>query len=99
MSLVADIKITQPISSSYLHSNAELGYCNYEITTTQTRGMFQWNETSVNTTTSTTCFYGPDSVVLARQCVSRLTWEPPSLDQCRTVVSEQFNDIQQVRTC
>ena len=31
-----------------------------------------------------------------RQCVSRNIWAAPSIDQCRTVASEQFSNIQQV---
>ena len=58
--------------------------------------MFQWSETEVNNTASTSCFYGPTNEVITRQCVSRLTWAAPTVDQCRTVISEQFSDIQQV---
>ena len=76
---------------------SDIGFCNENITTTQTSGTFQWNETEVNNTASSRCFYGPTDEMATRQCVSRLTWAPPSLDQCRTVISEQFNDIQQVR--
>ena len=61
--------------------------------------MFQWNETKVNNTASTSCFYGPTTEVITRQCVSRLTWAVPTVDQCRTVISEQFSNIQQVRVC
>ena len=31
-----------------------------------------------------------------RQCVSRNIWAAPSIDQCSTVASEQFSNIQQV---
>ena len=74
-----------------------LGYCSYETTEEGTRGTFHWNETEVNTTASTSCFYGPNEVMATRQCVSRLTsWAAPSIDQCRTIVSTQFSNIQQV---
>ena len=73
-----------------------LGFCSYEITDGGTRGMFQWNETEVNTTASISCRYGPAEAMATRQCVSGLTWAAPSIDQCRTVVSEQFSNIQQV---
>ena len=52
--------------------------------------MFHWNETEVNTTASTSCFYGPTAEMAKRQCVSRLNWAAPSVGQCRTVVSEQL---------
>ena len=73
-----------------------LGFCSSETTDGGTRGMFQWNETEVNTTASTSCRYGPAEAMATRQCVSRLTWAAPSIDQCRTVVNEQFSNIQQV---
>ena len=73
-----------------------LGYCSRESTDGGARGVFQWNETEVNSTTSTTCRYGPDGVMATRQCVSRIIWAAPSIDQCRTVASEQFSNIQQV---
>ena len=76
--------------------SAALGFCSYETTDGSTRGMFQWNETKVNTTASISCRYGPAEAMATRQCVSRLTWGAPSIDQCRTVVSEQFSNIQQV---
>ena len=74
----------------------ELGYCNYGTTDEGTRGLFSWNETEVNTTASTSCFYGPTEEMPTRQCVSRLNWVAASVSQCRTVVSTQFNSIQQV---
>ena len=38
--------------------------------------------------------YGPDGVMATRQCVSGNIWAAPSIDQCRTVASEQFSNIQ-----
>ena len=73
-----------------------LGYCSHESTDGGARGVFQWNETEVNSTASTICRYGPDGVMATRQCVSRIIWAAPSIDQCSTVASEQFSNIQQV---
>ena len=73
-----------------------LGYCNYETTDEGTRGLFSWNETEVKTTASTSCLYGPTEEMPTRQCVFRLNWAAPSVSQCRTVVSTQFSNIQQV---
>ena len=75
---------------------AGFGYCNDETTDEGTRGFFNWNEAEVNTTARTSCFYGPTEEIPTRQCVSRLNWAAPSVSQCRTVVSEQFNSTQQV---
>ena len=72
------------------------GYCNYETTDEGTRGLFNWNETEVNTTASTSCHYGPTEEMPTRRCVSRLNWAAPSVSQCRTVVSTQFSNIQKV---
>ena len=73
-----------------------LEYCCRESTDGGVRGVFQWNETEVNSTASTICHYGSDRVMATRRCVSRYTWAAPSIDQCRTVASEQFSNIQQV---
>ena len=73
-----------------------LGYCNYETTDEGTRGLFNWNETEVNTTASTSCRYGPTEEMPTRRCVSSLNWVAPSVSQCRTVVSTQFSNIQKV---
>ena len=71
-------------------------FCNNETTDEGTRGTFQWNKTEVNTTAITDCFYGPAEVVATRLCVSSNTWATPSVDQCKTVVSEQFSGFQRV---
>ena len=71
-----------------------LGHCSHESTDGGARGVFQWNETEVNSTASTICRYGPDGVMATRQCVSGNIWAAPSIDQCRTVASEQFSNIQ-----
>ena len=84
------------LNDSLCFTCAGLGYCSYETTEEGTRGTFHWNETEVNTTASTSCFYGPTEEMATRQCVSRLNWAAPSVGQCRTVVSTQFSNIQQV---
>ena len=78
-----------------LNCFAGFGYCNYQ-TTNGTRGLFNWNETEVNTTASTSCFYGPTEVMPTRRCVSRLKWAATTVSKCRTVVSELFNKTKQV---
>ena len=57
------------------------------------RGTFQWNKTEI---TITDCFYGPAGVVATRRCVSSNTWATPSVDQCKTIYSEQFRDFELV---
>ena len=73
-----------------------IDYCNYETTDEGMRGKFQWNKTEVNATAVTDCFYGPDGVVATRQCVFSNTWATPVVDQCETIVSEQFDRFKQV---
>ena len=58
--------------------------------------MFQWNETAVNRTASTSCLYGPAEEMATRQCVARNMWASPSVTLCRTVVSEKFQDLNKV---
>ena len=79
-----------------LDCNAELGFCSYETTNETIRGVFQWNETAVNTNTSTSCIYRTPGVMGTRQCASRDMWADPYVDLCRTVVSEWFNMLEQV---
>ena len=99
---VQGTEISSGIAYAVRHFNmfyvlSALGYCSYEITEEGTRGLFHWNETEVDTSFSTRCFYGPTAEMATRQCVSRLTsWAAPSIDQCGTVVSTQFSNIQQV---
>ena len=78
---------------------SELGFCDYEVTSEGSRGMFRWNETEVKTTASTVCFYGPAEQTATRLCVLRDSWAVPSVDQCGTIVSKQFTMIQQVILC
>ena len=73
------------------------GFCNSERTDEGVRGIFQWNETEVNSNTSTGCFYGPPDVVVTRFCVSRNNLTAPSLENCRTIASTRFSTLQNVR--
>lgn len=74
----------------------ELGFCNYESTVEGSRGMFHWNESIVNATAHTNCFYGPAEVMATRHCISRDIWGVVFVDLCRTVISEQLSAFQQV---
>ena len=59
--------------------------------------MFRWNETEVNSNVSTTCFYGPPEVRVTRFCVSRNNLTAPSIENCRTVISDRYININNVR--
>ena len=73
------------------------GFCNSERTDEGVRGIFQWNETGVNTNTSTGCFYGPPDVIVTRFCVSRNNFAAPSLKICRTIAGTRFDTFKNVR--
>ena len=73
------------------------GFCSFETTQDEARGVFHWNETEVDMSASTTCTYGPPGVRVTRLCASRGVLEAPSLQKCRTVVSNRFKNISQVR--
>ena len=90
------IVLSQLYSKSVSHQFSD--FCNHETTDEGMRGTFQWNKTEVNTTAVTSCFYGPAGVVATRLCVASNTWATPSVDQCKTVVSEQFSGFQQVNS-
>ena len=75
---------------------SDIGFCNSE-TTDGVRGIFQWIETEVNSTTNTVCVYGPPDVIVTRFCASRNNLAAPSVENCRTIASTQFNTLQNVR--
>ena len=72
-------------------------FCNSERTDEGVRGIFQWNETEVNSNTSTRCFYGPPDVIVTRFCVSSNNLTAPSLENCRTIASTHFTALKNVR--
>ena len=76
---------------------SEKGFCNTETTDEGVRGIFHWNKTEVNSTTSTVCFYGPPDVIVTRFCVSRNNLTAPSVEICRTIASTRFDTLQNVR--
>ena len=75
----------------------DAGFCKSERTDAGVRGIFQWNETEVNSNTSTRCFYGPPDVIVTRFCVSRNNFPAPSFENCRTIASTRFDTFQNVR--
>ena len=94
------VKIMHVISSA-----SELVFFNDNTTVGGCRGMFQWKETVVNTTTSTSCMHGPPGVMATRHCVSRDMWEPPSASSVHCTrcnaqnlqpTNQQFCALQQV---
>ena len=68
-------------------------FCNSERTDEEVRGIFQWNETEVNSTTSTGCFYEQPDVIVTRFCVSNNNLTAPSLENCRTIASTHFTTL------
>ena len=76
---------------------SDIGFCNSETTDEGVRGIFYWNETEVNSTTSTVCFYGPPDVIVTRFCVSKNNLTAPSVESCRTIASTRFDTFQNVR--
>ena len=77
--------------------HAEKGFCNSESLNGGTRGVFRWNEAEVNSNVSTTCFYGPPEVRVTRFCVSRNNLTAPSIEDCRTVISDRYISLNNVR--
>ena len=59
--------------------------------------MFSWNETKVNSTVRTSCFYGPPEVDVVRFCNSNNSLTVPDLEMCRTIISSRFADLENVR--
>ena len=72
------------------------GFCNAETLDGGPRGVFRWNETVVGTTVTTSCFYGPPEVRVARVCVSRQNLTAPSIESCRTFISAQYSTLNNV---
>ena len=89
-------RVFEMLHRHFLYISA-VGFCNSERTDEGVKGIFQWNETEVNSTTSTGCFYGPPDVIVTRFCVSRNNLSAPSLENCRTIASTRFAALKNVR--
>ena len=76
---------------------SEGGFCNSVSLNGGTRGTFRWPETEVNNFTSTSCVFGPPSVMVTRFCASRNNLTEPSIERCRTVITTRYTDIENVR--
>ena len=72
------------------------GFCNAETLDGGRRGVFRWNETVVGNTVTTSCFYGPPEVIVARTCVSRQNLTAPSIENCRTFISNEYITLDNV---
>ena len=79
---------------------AEFGFCNHEITQTNT-GNYTWEETEGNNVVLQGCALGPaqgiavEDAVARRKCNMFGEWENPDTDNCITIVSRQFMDLQE----
>ena len=79
---------------------AEFGFCNHEITQTNT-GNYTWEETESNNVVLQGCALGPaqgiavEDAVARRKCNMFGEWENPDTDNCITIVSRQFMDLQE----
>ena len=79
---------------------AEFGFCNHEITQTNT-GNYTWEETESNNVVLQGCALSPaqgiavEDAVARRKCNMFGEWENPDTDNCITIVSCQFMDLQE----
>ena len=85
-----------------IHSfpHVDFGYCDYEITQTNT-GSYTWNETEGSNKVLQGCALGPamgiaeEDALAERECSVFGEWEHPDIDNCITIVSRQFLDLQE----
>ena len=69
------------------------GFCNKDTTKDGNRGIFEWQESSVNFTDVRSCPFGPTGAVGTRMCASHLIWDDPVLNMCRTLISWRFIEL------
>ena len=73
-------------------------FCDSETIDGGSRGVFHWNKTEVNTTSSARCLHGPQDVVVTRTCVSHNKWTPAMIEICRTATTAQLDELKMVRS-
>ena len=81
------------MSSAFNVSVTESGFCSYESTVKDNRGVFHWNETEVTSYASSSCYYGPPGVTVTRLCAEREQFENSSVSLCRTNITTAYNNI------
>ena len=87
----------------YFLSCADFGFCDYDITQTDS-GSYTWEETEGNMEVSQTCALGAAMEVSMQDAVARRMcnvfgeWEDPNIENCITIVSRQFQDLNTVST-
>ena len=73
-------------------------FCDSETIDGGSRGLFHWNKTEVNTTSSVMCLHGPQDAVVTRTCVSHNKWTPAMIAICRTATTAQLDELKMVRS-
>jgi len=97
---VGGVTITRNEAKVVIEDDDEFGFCNHEITQTNT-GNYTWEETEGNNTVLQGCALGPaqgiavEDAVARRKCNMFGEWENPDTDNCITIVSRQFMDLQE----
>lgn len=91
----AQVKNYSALTEMFYYCNVANGYCNADSIDDGTRGVFLWNETIVNSTVRTSCFYGPPEVDVVRFCSSRNNLTTPDLEMCRTIISSRFIELEE----
>jgi len=93
---------TNTVKMYIIHSfpHVDFGYCDYEITQTNT-GSYTWNETEGSNKVLQGCALGPaigiavEDALAERDCNMFGEWERPDIDDCITIVTRQFLDLQE----
>ena len=87
----------------YFLSRADFGFCDYDITQTDS-GSYTWEEMEGNMEVSQTCALGAAMEVSMQEAVARRMcnvfgeWEDPNVENCLSIVSRQFQDLNTVST-
>ena len=90
-------------AQNLLFCHADFGFCDYNITQSDS-GSYTWEEMEGNMEVSQTCALedaAGDSVqdaVARRMCNVFGEWEDPNIENCVSIVSHQFQDLNTVST-
>lgn len=77
---------------SFLH--AESGFCDHDVTITESHGSYTWNETEANITVIQSCVFGMGTTNAKRFCSPNLMdWEDPDVEECPTFVTEEIQNL------
>ena len=92
--------LTQLRCTLFTLPHVDFGYCDYAITQTNT-GSYTWNETEGSNQVLQGCALGPaigiavEDALAERDCNMFGEWERPDIDDCITIVTRQFLDLQE----